>query len=361
MPVQEYALRYAALFGVAFAVCLLLEPLVILGARACGVTDTPNWRKVHTRPMARMGGLAFLPALLAAFILALWYWPVLWQEKYYGVALAALILVCTGLWDDACGMRPIVKLFFQFAAGACLWVFQYRFDVVSLPFTETVLDIGRFDFIVIVVGTALVINAINMIDGLDGLAAGSTFIMCLFLFISKMTQGGWDGGLVLAAGMGLTLAFLCFNLHPARVFMGDTGSMVLGLLLASELFDASSRGVAVTTLLIPLSTLAVPLVDLFRTVFSRARRARHLFAADKSHLHHHLLELGLTQRGVVVFIYAMNVYVGVMAMLYYHVEPAYRAALLISTGLFLFLTFYLIGTHFRAGATRPGDPRASDE
>ncbi len=343
MTPQDYLSRYAILFATAFGVAFVLEPLVIKWAHAFGIVDKPGWRRVHQGTVARAGGLVFLPTVLVCFVVALYLWPVLWRERYLGFALGALLITLTGIWDDIYGMRPIIKLLCQLLTGALLFGAGYRMTNVSLPFYSAVVELGLADFFVTIVCIAAIVNAINMLDGLDGLAAGSVFIMCGFLLVNKLGSDALSSGLLLTVTMGATLAFLRYNFHPARIFMGDTGSMILGLVLAAELLDSASQGVAVTTVLLPLVILGIPIFDMLRTVFTRAKAARRMFAADKSHLHHRLLNLGLSHRGVVLFIYLMNVYMGIMAIIYKHVDHPYRGLYLLSLGLFLFMAFYLVG------------------
>jgi len=342
MLTDNYIMRFAALFGCAFGVTFLLEPLVIRWARRFAIIDSTNWRKVHTNAMVRAGGFVFFPSLIVALIVVLWIWPALWRERYLWLVTAALVVTLTGIWDDIFGMRAPPKLALQFLAATILYAGGYQLHSVSVPFTNVILNLGVMDLFVTIIAVAAIINAINMIDGLDGLAAGCAFIMCGFMLFNKLAQGAADSAIVLVITMGMALAFLVYNFHPAKIFMGDTGSMFLGLILASELLDSASQGAAVTTLLLPLAILGIPVFDMLRTVVTRARAGRSLFSGDKNHLHYRLLHLGLSHRKVVLFIYAMNVYMGIMAIVYKHVEVAYRGLFLTSMGLFLFIAFYLV-------------------
>jgi len=224
-----------------------------------------------------------------------------------------------------------------------------------LPFTSRVVELGFLDFVLTVVGIAAIVNCVNMIDGLDGLAAGSAFIMCAFLFLNRLFQGEAEAAVILVITMGLTLAFLWYNFHPAKIFMGDTGSMFLGLVLAAEILDSASQGAALTAVMVPLVILAIPIFDMARIMVTRARAANHIFKADKNHLHHRLLDLGLSHREVVVLVYLLNVYMGMMALTYPHVSSAYRGLFLFSMGFFLFLAFYIVGIAGRDRWDNPAD------
>lgn len=368
VTLHDYIVRYAIVFGVAAGVTYALEPLIMLWGRHFGIVDKPEWRRPHEGIVVRAGGLAFFPAFMVCLALALWRWPVFWQDRYLGFAAAAFVITLTGLWDDIYGMRPIIKLLCQFVAAGILFSSGYRFGLVSVPFINVVIDLGPADFVLTVLAIAAVINAINMIDGLDGLAAGSCFIMAGFFLLHKIIndpEGGASSGLLLVTTLGGTLAFLRYNFHPAKVFMGDTGAMLLGLVLAAELLDSASQGAATATILLPLVVLGIPVFDMLRTMVTRAKAARHLFAADKSHLHHHLMSLGLSHRQVAFFIYLMNVYVGLMALIYKHVDTGvYRGLYLVTMGIFIFMAVYLIGMGHRQsllnGADDDSPPVADD-
>jgi len=258
-----------------------------------------------------------------------------------------LVISLAVLWDDMRNMRALTKLGCQFVSGAILFWAGYRFQAFMLPFSFRVVELGSIDFLLTVLAVAAVINAINMLDGLDGLAAGCTFIMSGFLLVNKATQGGALSASMCAGVMGITGAFLFFNFHPAKVFMGDTGSMFLGLFLASEMLDAASHATALTTMLLPLVILGIPIFDMLRIMATRARNSGKVFSADKSHIHHRLLSLGLSHKEVVLFTYALNVYMGVLALIYRHVDLNYRILYVFNIGLFLFMSFYLVGHDHR--------------
>lgn len=349
MTLAALALPYTVLFACAFGIVAALEPFLIRWSHRRGIVDHPGARRINTRPVARLGGAAFLPAIGMTLAVAYAVWPALWQPHYAALALAAAVIGVVGLYDDIRDLRPIYKLAGQIAAGVILAVGGYGFSPVSLPYVGGEFDLGAADFVLTVVFVVTVVNAINMIDGLDGLAAGSAGIMAAFLLASQLTDGLGEYALPAVTVIGIAGAFLLFNFHPARVFMGDTGAMLLGLLLAASALANASQGAAFTTLLLPVVVLGIPVFDLLRTALNRARILRHPFEADKTHLHHHLLELGLGHRQVVVFIYLLNVYAGIMALLYAQVATSYRALYLFSLGLFLFLTFYIIGMGGRRG------------
>jgi len=342
MDWQEHIVPFGTTFGVSFVVVAVVEPLIIHFALRRGLVDPPDWRKVHTGTIPRLGGIAFLPALLISASLIHFFWPEYCKPQYYGLVGALSIISLVGLWDDLRDIRAPVKLAFQFLGGAVLFWAGYRFQAIMHPWSYKVVQLGYIDFFMTLLAVAAIINAINMLDGLDGLASGCTFIMSAFLLVNKYAQGDMPGAVMCAAVMGITGAFLFFNFHPARVFMGDAGSMFLGLFLASEMLDAASRATALTTILLPLVILGIPIFDMVRLMITRARTSGKVFSADKNHIHHRLLTLGLSHRAVVFFMYGLNVYMGILALLYKHVDRNYRVLYLFNIALFLFLSFYLI-------------------
>jgi UDP-GlcNAc:undecaprenyl-phosphate/decaprenyl-phosphate GlcNAc-1-phosphate transferase len=347
MQIEEHIPRLAALFCLSGLFVTAVEPLVIRWAWRFGVLDTPDWRRVHQGRVARAGGLVFFPALAVGLAAVLVFWPVYWRPQYAGLLAALLVISLAGVRDDLNGMKPLHKLGVQLLAGVILFVSGYRVGDLGLPFTELVVDIAVLDFFVTVIGVAAIINAVNMLDGLDGLAAGCCFIMAVFLLINKAALSSLNDAAILVIVAGAALGFLRHNFHPARVFMGDTGSMFLGLVLAAETLDSASQGAALTTILLPLVVLGIPIFDMLRTVVTRLSVSRNVFAADKSHLHHRLLELGLSHREAVLFIYGLHVYMGVMAVLYQHIAVAYRGLFLSALGLFLLMASFLVGKGHR--------------
>jgi len=343
MTLMELALPYAAVFVLAFAVVAALEPWLIRWSHRKGIVDQPGERRINTKPVARLGGAAFVPAIALGLGVVYAVWPHLWHPHHLGLLIGALILAAVGMYDDIADLRAVYKLFGQIAAASAVYWGGYGLSPVTLPYISGEYHLGPADFVLTVFFIVMVINAINMIDGLDGLAAGSAFIMAAFLLTGKFIDGLGDRGLLAVIVLGIAAAFLYFNFHPARVFMGDTGAMLLGLLLAADALESTSQGAAVTTLMLPVVVLLIPVFDLVRTALNRARIAKHPFKADKSHLHHHLLQLGFGHREVVIFIYLLNIYTGIMALLYAQVNENYRSLYLFSLALFLFITFYIIG------------------
>jgi UDP-GlcNAc:undecaprenyl-phosphate GlcNAc-1-phosphate transferase len=256
-----------------------------------------------------------------------------------GLVVGATCAVAVGIADDLLDLRPWTKLVAQLGIGYLMYQLGFRIERISNPFGAEIEFWQYLSLAGTVLWYALLMNGINMIDGLDGLATGIVAISGVTLCAI-----GFDLGQPFAAAMaiivcGVCLGFLPFNFHPATIFMGDAGSLLLGFLLASITLLSSSKAPAVLTLFIPVFAVALPL---FETVFAFARRmlrGQHPFRGDRSHLHHRFLDLGFSQRRTVFTFYYLTAYLGVTAYVLQRLEPKATLAMvaIISLGLFVLL------------------------
>jgi UDP-GlcNAc:undecaprenyl-phosphate GlcNAc-1-phosphate transferase len=321
--------EYALVCFIAAAVTFLLTPLVRVGARRWGAVARPRDRDVHAIPTPRWGGVAMYAGMAVALLVA-HLMPTLRRAYDTGSETTALLvaggIICAlGILDDRWELDSLTKLAGQVFAAGVMVLLGVQLLVLYVPFGGVgTLSFSRDDsFGLTVVLCLLTINAINFIDGLDGLAAGVSAISALafFAYSYHLAREGYDDvafapSLMTAVLAGACLGFLPHNFSPARIFMGDSGSMLIGLTLAASAMTASSRadpqtfaGSAADALpmylpfLLPLVVLAVPLVDLGLAVIRRVSAGRSPFAPDKLHLHHRLLEIGHSQRRAVLLIY----------------------------------------------------------
>jgi UDP-GlcNAc:undecaprenyl-phosphate/decaprenyl-phosphate GlcNAc-1-phosphate transferase len=322
------SLEYGLVFCIAAAGSLLLTPLARLIAVAWGAVATPRDRDVHAVPTPRLGGLALYAGLLLAIGVAHTL-PTLRAtfaagSEITGVLLAGGLLVALGALDDRFELDSLTKLAGQVAAaGVMVIVGGVQLLQVSLPWgSATTISLGPDNGVPLtILLTVLAINAVNFIDGLDGLAAGVTAISALAFFafsyhlaVVQYYDIAAAPTLLAAALAGTCVGFLPHNFSPARVFMGDSGSMLVGLVLAAVAVTASGRADALAmgglvsapvwlALVVPLSVLALPLMDLGLAVIRRIRRGQSPFAPDKEHLHHRLMEIGHSHRRAVLLLY----------------------------------------------------------
>ena len=292
-------------FAVALVVCNRMTPPVKRFAERIGAMDIPkDDRRIHDHPIPRMGGLAII---VGFFLAALLFVPE--SERVYGIVIGAFIIAGMGFVDDIVSLRAIVKFFIQiFAALVCVR-FGLVIDAISWPVGETYLDLGRFAVPLTVLWIVLCTNAFNLIDGLDGLAAGVTAICSFFLLTASMLFAVADpvAALILAALIGACLGFIPFNFNPAKILMGDVGSQFLGFILATTAILGHFKLQAVLT-------FALPLADTGFAVVRRLAHGQSPFHADKGHFHHRLLALGLSQKQTVLVLYGVAAIGGVVSL-----------------------------------------------
>ncbi|MDW7674356.1 MAG: MraY family glycosyltransferase [Bacillota bacterium] len=301
--------KIVAAIMVAFVIPLICTPLVKKLAFKIGAVDAPNHRKVHSKVMPRMGGLAIYLAFIAAVLVGL---PL--SESLMGLILGATIIVAIGILDDIRDISPKLKLLGQIAAALILVHFGVDVEFITNPFNG-VIALGMLSIPVTIFWVIGITNAVNLIDGLDGLAAGTAIITAITLAIVAWTEGQtvvMYAALILAAA---TLGFLRFNFHPAQIFMGDSGSMFLGFVLATLSILGLGKSATVISIFIPILILGVPILDTAFAIVRRYLNHQPIFSADKEHLHHRLLAMGLTHKATVVVIYGIHLVMGLSAVL----------------------------------------------
>jgi UDP-GlcNAc:undecaprenyl-phosphate/decaprenyl-phosphate GlcNAc-1-phosphate transferase len=306
-------------FLLGLGVSSLATPLVLRFARARKLFDVPDGaRKIHARAIPRLGGVA----ITAGFVVPLL--AVLFAPNRLGAALHAdtdrLIafivgmagIVGLGIVDDLKGVGAWGKLSVQATVGVVLWWGGLSFDQITV--LDHPIELGVLSLPFTIIWVAALVNAMNLIDGLDGLAAGVAFFAAFSLFTIALIDNNAILALFAAALAGSVLGFLLYNFSPALIFMGDTGSMTIGYIFAAcALWSTSKRSTALS-LLLPVVALGVPVLD---TLFAFARRAltgRSPFSSDRGHIHHRLLDVGMTQGQAVLALYTVCVVLSVGAI-----------------------------------------------
>lgn len=315
----------------------MITPLIILLARKFRVMDKPDERKVHQRLIPSWGGLAIYVAFSGsialiflfndAFRFLLRSHHFLVQKYLLGILLGATIITILGLIDDKKGLKATIKLLGQVIAGVVLLWYGIRIVGINNPFGKTYLEFSLYlSFIITIIWTVTFINSVNLIDGLDGLAAGVVVIASITFFvitlfqIDKQSNVAISNRLELVAIMALALVgstsgFLLYNFHPAKIFMGDTGSMFLGFILGAITIMGTLKTVAAIALLVPIMVIGLPLLDTFLTILRRLKKRRPLLQADREHLHHRLLDYGWGQKRTVLLMYGISGILGLGAIL----------------------------------------------
>ncbi|MDO7789041.1 glycosyltransferase family 4 protein [Desulforamulus aquiferis] len=304
-----------ALF-VALAVSLLITPWVRKAAIKIGAMDLPDHRKVHKGIMPRMGGLAVFLAFVAAVLLT--------QEldrKLIGLLIGGLLIVSLGILDDTRGLSAKVKLVGQIAAAAAVIPFGVQVEFITNPISGELLQLGYLGVPVTIFWIISVTNAVNLIDGLDGLAGGTSLIAALTIAAVTWRQAthiGGDGMEVAALALILAFAilgFLKYNFYPAKIFLGDTGSMFLGFTLGTMAIMGVAKTATAISIIVPIVILGIPLMDVFFAILRRYQSHRPIFQPDKEHLHHRLMALGLSHKQTVLAIYGVSLVLGISAFL----------------------------------------------
>ncbi|OGB87378.1 hypothetical protein A3H38_05160 [candidate division WOR-1 bacterium RIFCSPLOWO2_02_FULL_46_20] len=297
---------YLLTFLVAFFVTYLSTPVVKAFASKIKAIDLPGDRKVHLLPIPRLGGLAiylgFISAVAGAYSLANFYGSKLNYSAGVGILLAGTIMMLVGLVDDVRGLRATTKLIWQIIAAAVVIYFGVEINFISNPFNGLWV-IGLWSIPLTLLWIVGMTNAINLIDGLDGLAAGVTAISSITLFFVALRTHQLGAAILMLALFGAALGFLRYNFFPASIFLGDSGSLFLGFILGSSSVIGVLKTTLVVALIIPVLILGVPIFDTLFAIGRRLSSGKHPFEADNKHIHHMLLRAGFNQREAVLAIY----------------------------------------------------------
>lgn len=313
-----------ATLGLALGLSLILTRVMIWLGPQVGLLDRPGERRIHKTPIPRAGGLAVWVTFMLVGLLVVLFSPTkgtLDREWYQAFAVTSGLLVLLGLVDDRWGVSPWFKILGQIGVAVILFFFKGngvgKFIGYEVPWA--------LDLLIWIVWTVGIINAFNLIDGLDGLCGGVAIISVGSLVVVSFVNGRVHDGMLMMAMLGAIGGFLWFNYHPARIFLGDLGSMFLGFFLASAATVSAGERAVTVSLLIPLLVAGIPFIDVVLAVWRRAARKGlsrmglgknvKVFGADKEHLHHRLLALGLNQRKVAMLFYLGAILVSAIALL----------------------------------------------
>ncbi|MBL8919466.1 MAG: undecaprenyl/decaprenyl-phosphate alpha-N-acetylglucosaminyl 1-phosphate transferase [Myxococcaceae bacterium] len=300
-------------FVVAAVAAAVLTPFARRLAFHFNIVSTPGGRHIHGQVIPRLGGLAIFGAAMVTIIGTVVFGPVgaLFDaaEEWRGLGLlvGSTVMFSLGAVDDFKSVRALHKLMVQILAAAIAWSFGFRIDVIDLPLLGT-FSMGVFSLPITVFWIVGIINAVNLIDGLDGLAAGVVFFAGVTNFVVAYLQGTTFVAVVMATVAGAVLGFLFFNFNPARIFMGDSGSYFLGFVLAvCSIAGPLQKASAAVSIAVPIVALGVPIIDTLLAMVRRFLERRPIFSPDRGHIHHRLLDMGITHRRAVLIIYGVTV------------------------------------------------------
>ena len=328
-------LKLFIILSASFIVALILTPIIRFVSIKWGFIDRPSMRKVHKKQIPSLGGLSIFIAFIVVAITACIQDQGVVSPKVWGVVLAGLILVIMGIYDDIKDMPAFIKLVGQIIVAVIAYSVGFRIEEF-FGFEATTFWFKFISFIITTGWIVGVINAINLIDGLDGLACGVCAIISFFLFIVSLSSGNFVLLIFAAALVGSCLGFLPYNFHPASIFMGDTGSMFLGFMLSLIALESYHKSTTFIAILVPIIAMAVPLIDTLLSVLRRLIKKKPLFKADKNHIHHRLLIKDKSHVRVVLTLYSVTFFFGLIALGLKDIKGIYMVIALVMVSLVAF-------------------------
>ncbi|MBN1918065.1 MAG: undecaprenyl/decaprenyl-phosphate alpha-N-acetylglucosaminyl 1-phosphate transferase [Verrucomicrobia bacterium] len=301
---------YVAVYLGAFVLAMLITPRTARLARAAGVMDIPGVRRVHRDPTPRLGGIALVLATLIMLMIVLLVDNAIGrafrggQTQLIAVVVGSLLVLLAGTMDDIRGLSVSAKLAFEIAAALLVCALGVRIGSISVA--GITLAFGWFSWPLTMLWIVGVTNALNLIDGIDGLAAGIALIACAATAFLAVYLGQPVMAVLMLALSGSLSGFLMFNFHPARVFLGDGGSLFLGFAIAAGSVMSATKSAALLGLGLPVLALAVPICDTFFSMLRRALTQRSIVAPDRGHIHHRLLKMGASQTQAAALIWLLT-------------------------------------------------------
>ncbi len=299
--------------GVGFAVSFAATPIVKAFAQKVGAMDVPgDARRIHDHPIPRMGGLA----IFLGFIISVILFGEITRE-IQGILLGVILIVSVGAIDDIISLKWWVKLLSQLLAAVIAVCFGVTIKVFMNPNLyagSEFITLGILSMPITILWIVGMTNSVNLIDGLDGLAVGVSAIASVTMFVVAIMVAEPNVAVILAALAGACVGFMPYNFNPAKIFMGDTGSLLLGYVLATVSVVGLFKFYAVVTFIVPIMALAVPFTDTVCSFFRRLIKGQNPMAPDRGHVHHRLIDMGLSQKQAVAVLYAISAILGLYAV-----------------------------------------------
>ena len=312
-PDMQLWLKVLLAVAAAFAVSFGTTPIVKSFAQKVGAMDNPGEaRRIHNHPIPRMGGMAIFLGFLVSVIL---FVDITMPVR--GILIGAVIIVATGAVDDIVSLKYWIKLIAQIAAAIIAVAHGVTIEGLMNPnvfAANETLVIGILSIPVTIIWIVGVTNAVNLIDGLDGLACGVSTISCVTMLVTALLVAEGNVAVILACLMGGCIGFLPYNFNPAKIFMGDTGALLLGYVLATVSILGLFKFYAVMTFIVPILALALPLFDTAFAIIRRLLKGQNPMTPDRGHLHHRLIDHGLSQKQAVAVLYSLSAMLGLTAV-----------------------------------------------
>ena len=307
-------LLYLAAFACAFGISLLATPFAKKCAYRFNAVKYPRERDMHREPMPRMGGLAIVIGFITASAIMAFFIPYFRTLEFVGFAIGAIIITITGILDDTVDLTPVTKLIIQIIVASIVVASGIRIEIVVWPITAYLQPLSIPITIFWIVGMT---NAVNLLDGLDGLAAGVSAIGSLGLMILCILSGSPLAVVLAATLAGSCLGFLPRNFNPAEIFMGDTGSLFIGYVLAVSSVIGVFKGYTLLAILVVFFALSLPIFDAVFAFFRRlykGRKASSWMFGDRGHIHHRMIDAGFSHKQSVVILYGLSAVTAAIAI-----------------------------------------------
>jgi UDP-GlcNAc:undecaprenyl-phosphate GlcNAc-1-phosphate transferase len=359
---------YIVLFLIAIVLTLVLTPLIGRLAIALGAIDIPdNERRIHKKPTPRLGGVA----IYLGFLLTLGCVPFLQNDIgdrfnahprwYLSIVVSATIVFLLGVYDDLKGCSAWFKIAVQAAAAVLLQYLGFGIELVSLPFfgENFVLPQG-LGFVLTLIWILGITNAFNLVDGVDGLAAGISAFALLSILFTAVAGGNFEIGLLAVILLGAVIGFLYYNFHPASIFLGDSGSLTLGFMVAVLSLIGAQKGTTTIAIAIPMVSFGLPIVEIFLSLIRRFVGGKPLMQSDRGHIHHRLLDHGLSVRQTTILLYGVCGVFCLFGILLLNPRRSLAALIFSTLGVLIVVgvqrlrypEFEVIGSKIRQGVTR---------
>jgi UDP-GlcNAc:undecaprenyl-phosphate/decaprenyl-phosphate GlcNAc-1-phosphate transferase len=309
--IKIYLITFFASFGIAF----LLTPVIRAMSLKMGWLDKPNYRKINKSPMPLLGGLAIFIGYVSALVMLHIIKPdFLTGQKFIGLLGSISIIAMAGIVDDILYLTPRRKLFYQVSAAIIAYAYGFSIIKVSSPAGGQFIAPDILSLFLTVIWIVGFTNAVNLLDGLDGLAAGVSAIIAMTLFFSGLRGNSPTIALLALPLAGSALGFLRHNFYPAKIFMGDTGSMLLGFSIALISIEGAYKGTSFFTIFVPIIAMGLPFADTGLSILRRMVTGQQIFKADKEHIHHKLLIIAGQQKQAVLTLYFLTISFGFIAV-----------------------------------------------
>src|SRR5215470_13682508 len=303
---------YITLFTLSFFTAMLVTPVVRRKASEWRAIAQPDsGRHIHSRPTPRLGGVAIYIAFIATLICVPFLGNMVSESfrdnllKFVALLAPATFIFLFGVYDDFRGAAAPLKLTFQIVSAVMVYAAGFRIENLSTPVGDYLSLPAPLSFLVTILWIVVITNAFNLIDGIDGPAAGASVFALISILVFSVAQGNPEISLIAVVLVGAVMGFLWYNFNPATIFLGDSGSLFLGFLAAVLSLEGSQKGSTMVAIAIPLVSFGLPVTEAGLSLARRFLGGQPLLRGDRGHIHHRLLDHGLSQRQAVILLYAV--------------------------------------------------------